>query len=355
MSVSLDPGPSSPQQSVSADAENAPAAPRQDSFAATPAAPWPQLDMKTVEPLFNLAVIVASVAFVVNLLVTIDADVWRGWTWEEVLLRVPGDSWAAYESTLEMEPLMTKVELNTLIYALGDFIAQAVEGGGVSLNFSLTRMARNALIGFCLGFFAHYYYELGEMLLPSENRMLMPLKIGIDQTFYASLWNSLYFAALGLLKGKSPEWIATDVKSKFWPLLKVCARARPLRPSAASPGGRLARAPPLARVRPGLEIRAEDERFVFATLDFRVTTLLFTPRSLRRLGPGRAANTPLPDVHPASPNALPRGSSRPCPLTESIPRSRSRSLVFARAGPRDSNARRRVGSCGRSRTLSRTA
>ena len=110
----------------------------------------------------------------------------------------------------------------------------------MSLNFSLTRMARNALIGFCLGFFAHYYYELGEMLLPSENRMLMPLKIGIDQTFYASLWNSLYFAALGLLKGKSPEWIATDVKSKFWPLLKVRARARP--PGGASRARLLSRA-----------------------------------------------------------------------------------------------------------------
>jgi hypothetical protein len=45
------------------------------------------------QKLLNLAVLVTAGLWMTHSILTVDADIWRGWTWQEVLLRLPYDNW----------------------------------------------------------------------------------------------------------------------------------------------------------------------------------------------------------------------------------------------------------------------
>ena len=196
------------------------------------------------------------------------------------------------------------------------------------------------------------------MVLPSENRMLMPLKIGIDQTFYASLWNSLYFAARRPPQGQIAR-VDRDRRQ-----VQVLAAAQGARARARSTPRAICRVPRARNRAPRLRSRAcgpsssaPRTNALYLLLSTFGTTLLFTPRSLRRLGPGRAANTTFPTRHPSSPQRAPPEGRRVRTRSARVrngpfARGRVSPLWCLRAEGRHaiphSNARRRVGS---SRTL----
>jgi hypothetical protein len=54
----------------------------------------------------------------------VDMDLWRGWTWQEILLRIPYDNWQEYEGGLMHHPVITKTLINVVIYLIGDWMSQ---------------------------------------------------------------------------------------------------------------------------------------------------------------------------------------------------------------------------------------
>ena len=179
----------------------------------------------------NFVVLGGILLTVAYVFLSVDMEIARGWTWGEFFLRLPSDNWYAYESNLHDDPLGTKALLNTGIYVTGDYIAQCITvgGGSPTLKYDLGRLAKNALLGFVLAFFAHEYYEIGEMMLPMSegNAGTALLKVAIDQTFYAVTWNALYVGGLGLLSRDSWDVVQARVSAKAWPLLKAGWRLWP--------------------------------------------------------------------------------------------------------------------------------
>jgi hypothetical protein len=48
------------------------------------------------QKLLNLAVLLTAGLWMITNILTVDADIWRGWTLQEVLLRLPYDNWGMY-------------------------------------------------------------------------------------------------------------------------------------------------------------------------------------------------------------------------------------------------------------------
>lgn len=87
----------------------------------------------------------------------------QGWTVGEILRNVPGHNWVAYNAELASNPVLAKMCISGVVYTLGDYSAQMVEGRG-ALGFDRSRMLRSGLVGFCLhGSLSHYYYYFCEV------------------------------------------------------------------------------------------------------------------------------------------------------------------------------------------------
>lgn len=189
--------------------------------------------------LINLLFVASVFSFVGFQLMTVDASQWRGWTWTEVFLRLLPDNWAAYEMSVAETPLISKSLLNFVIYCLGDYIAQMgiqraalVDAGEEApkldlLDFDAPRALRNGAIGFALGPICHYYYEMSDFFISPTPDWHKPIKIAIDQTFWASVWNGAYYFLLNISKGNSVETAWKDVRVKWWPMLKAGWRLWP--------------------------------------------------------------------------------------------------------------------------------
>lgn len=87
----------------------------------------------------------------------------QGWTIVEILQYAPVHNWFAYEELLKSHPVLAKMMISGTVYALGDWIAQCVEGKP-ALEFNRPRMLRSGLVGFCLhGSMSHFYYQFCEV------------------------------------------------------------------------------------------------------------------------------------------------------------------------------------------------
>jgi len=127
--------------------------------------------------------------------------------------------WSAYQGSVSAYPVVTKAALTGVTYVLGDMLAQAVElrhanredgpaeerqllakasrRRGLLLQMDPSRYMRSGLIGLLLlGPLAHYYYAFVAAHLA---RWPLPCKIGLDQTLYLSLYNTVYYVSLGVL------------------------------------------------------------------------------------------------------------------------------------------------------------
>lgn len=167
----------------------------------------------------NATIVLGFGTLAITRLLSIDHDYWHGWTIYEVLRFAPEHNWIAYEEALKANPVLAKMAISGIVYSLGDWIAQCYEGKPL-FEFDRARLFRSGLVGFALhGSLSHYYYQICESLIPSKDWWVVPAKIAFDQTAWATLWNSIYFVALGFLRLESPANILEELKSTFWPML----------------------------------------------------------------------------------------------------------------------------------------
>ena len=174
---------------------------------------------KLVDRAINASIVLAAGTFAISKLLTIDHDYWHGWTLFEILRYAPQHNWSAYEEALKTNPVLAKMMISGVVYSLGDWIAQCVEGKPL-FEFDRTRMFRSGLVGFTLhGSLSHYYYQFCEELFPFHDWWVVPAKVVFDQTAWAAVWNSIYFTVLGFLRLESPASIFTELQTTFWPML----------------------------------------------------------------------------------------------------------------------------------------
>lgn len=64
-------------------------------------------------------------------------------------------------------------------------------------------------------------YPMFQALFPFDDWWVVPAKVAFDQTVWAAIWNSIYFAVLGILRFESPISIFTELKTTFLPMLTV--------------------------------------------------------------------------------------------------------------------------------------
>jgi protein Mpv17 len=180
----------------------------------------------------NLMVLLLAGAWLLHSILTVDASISRGWTWQEAMLRVPYDNWGQYEEALYNSPLLTKTALNGGIYAIGDWMAQVQWGKKELTDFDLVRVARNSFIGCLFGPVVHYYYGFSDWILPVDVASNRPLKILMDQTIYVGAKTVVYWYLQGGLSGRPLGEIWGDVQVKlpsvmktswkFWPIVHCC-------------------------------------------------------------------------------------------------------------------------------------
>ncbi|KAK9268368.1 hypothetical protein L1049_000117 [Liquidambar formosana] len=172
-----------------------------------------------IDSAINATIVLAAGTFAITKLLTIDRDYWHGWTLFEILRYAPLHNWTAYEEALKTNPVFAKMMISGVVYSLGDWIAQCYEGKPL-FEFDRARMFRSGLVGFSLhGSLSHYYYQFCEALFPFQDWWVVPAKVAFDQTVWAAVWNSIYYALLGLLRLESPVSIYSELKATFWPLL----------------------------------------------------------------------------------------------------------------------------------------
>ncbi|GAV91202.1 Mpv17_PMP22 domain-containing protein [Cephalotus follicularis] len=175
--------------------------------------------LRLIDRTINATIVLVAGAFAITKLLTIDRDYWHGWTIYEILRYAPQHIWIAYEEALKTNPVLAKMAISGVVYSLGDWIAQCVEGKPL-FEFDRTRMFRSGLVGFTLhGSLSHYYYQFCEELFPFREWWVVPAKVVFDQTAWSAVWNSIYFVVLGFLRLESPINILSELKATFWPML----------------------------------------------------------------------------------------------------------------------------------------
>lgn len=75
---------------------------------------------------FNALLAGAAISYAFTKAVTIDHDVWHGWTMFEVLKYAPLHSWHAYEEVLQSNPILAKMTISGIVYSIGDWIGQVL-------------------------------------------------------------------------------------------------------------------------------------------------------------------------------------------------------------------------------------
>lgn len=167
----------------------------------------------------NALIVSAAAVTAVAKVITIDHDYWSGWTVGEILRNAPVHNWLAYESMLERNPVLAKMCISGIVYSLGDWSAQYLEGKAI-LDFDRGRMLRSGLVGFCLhGSLSHFYYHFCEWLFPFKGWWVLPAKVLFDQTVWSAVWNSIYYVCLGALRMEKPATIFSELRATFIPLL----------------------------------------------------------------------------------------------------------------------------------------
>lgn len=191
-----------------------------------------QRNKEITKKILNGLLLAASFGYAAYTIFNIDAGMTRGWTQQEIAMRIPLDNWLNYESSLADRPIFTKTAINVIIYLLGDWLSQTVFKGQNILDFDAGRTLKNGLIGLCFGPLVHEYYQFSDYILPVEGGMWNRFeKILMDQTIYLIVKCSIYIAAVGFLAGESTATVKNNVQTKlpgivvtawkFWPLVHL--------------------------------------------------------------------------------------------------------------------------------------
>ncbi|KAI2496618.1 hypothetical protein MHU86_17877 [Fragilaria crotonensis] len=138
---------------------------------------------------------------------------------------VPG--WAAYNDSLDKNPLTTKAFTSLVGWALGDILAQVFISGG---PFDLKRFISLSAFGLLYhGPSGHYFYNWLDSKIKGTGAADVALKVGIDQIFWCPIFMTVFFTYLGLVNGDAPATIGNKIKNdllsacqgswKVWPIV----------------------------------------------------------------------------------------------------------------------------------------
>lgn len=177
----------------------------------------------------NAVVLFLFAAFAAYKLATVDGDIARGWTWYEVLLRVPGDNFYRYEATVSQNPIITKALTSCVAYGLGDLTAQLFTGKDLE-TIDLKRTWRSATAGLLIhGPLCHFWIQLMQTYLDFDGAWwnFVP-KVIADQTVWSVFLNAAYSTMIMSLQGLAPSEVWGEVKSTAWPALTSSWRFWPL-------------------------------------------------------------------------------------------------------------------------------
>lgn len=192
------------------------------------------VDSRQLNFLLNVGLISAVAALVLAKVVTVDLDVWRGWTPAEIFTRIPLDNWDGYMNVLSLHPVFVKAVTSGSVYTLGDGVAQLYEGKTLG-EIDRGRVARSGIAGFVgHGPLSHWWYGVSEDFfgwLGWEGWWTTFPKITVDQLVWSPIWNGCYIFLLGAMKREALGEIVHTVKStsfslitsglKLWPLAHV--------------------------------------------------------------------------------------------------------------------------------------
>jgi protein Mpv17 len=187
-------------------------------------------DIDWTKNVVNALILLVTLGYAAYTILDVDHGMTRGWTPEEIAMRIPLDNWQSYETSLAEKPIFTKTLINVVIYLLGDWLSQTVFQKKNVLDFDPWRTMRNGFIGLCFGPLVHEYYQFSDHILPVEAGLTNRLcKILMDQTIYLTVKCSIYIMAVGMLAGDDFETAQQSVKTriksivttawKFWPLV----------------------------------------------------------------------------------------------------------------------------------------
>lgn len=192
-----------------------------------------ELEAMDINAIINTGVIVMIVLAVLNNVATVDSSIMRGWSAEEMAVRIPVDNWISYNAVLERSPVATKAITSATVYTIGDFIAQRTEGTDMG-QLDRTRLLRSLLAGLIgHGPLSHIWYNFSEQLFDQTLHLndvwwgLFP-KVLIDQTTWGPFWNNTYILLLGLMKFSSPKNIFSEMKRTTIPLIVSGLKLWPL-------------------------------------------------------------------------------------------------------------------------------
>eukprot|EP00551_Chaetoceros_affinis_P006944 CAMPEP_0203683522 /NCGR_PEP_ID=MMETSP0090-20130426/47567_1 /ASSEMBLY_ACC=CAM_ASM_001088 /TAXON_ID=426623 /ORGANISM="Chaetoceros affinis, Strain CCMP159" /LENGTH=343 /DNA_ID=CAMNT_0050552671 /DNA_START=664 /DNA_END=1695 /DNA_ORIENTATION=+ len=194
-----------------------------------------QASSMNLNAFINTSILLIVSISVLNHVATVDSEIMRGWSAEEMAVRIPVDNWLSYSAVLEQSPLSTKAVTSATVYTIGDMISQATEGKSIG-EIDRARVLRSLLAGLIgHGPMSHIWYDWSEEIF--ENVMHLHgwfgtvIKVAIDQTTWGPFWNNTYILLLGLMKFDKLENIFSEMKRttiplivsglKLWPLAHV--------------------------------------------------------------------------------------------------------------------------------------
>eukprot|EP00557_Chaetoceros_sp_GSL56_P009495 CAMPEP_0176490114 /NCGR_PEP_ID=MMETSP0200_2-20121128/7689_1 /TAXON_ID=947934 /ORGANISM="Chaetoceros sp., Strain GSL56" /LENGTH=279 /DNA_ID=CAMNT_0017887381 /DNA_START=325 /DNA_END=1164 /DNA_ORIENTATION=- len=191
-----------------------------------------EVKVMDVNAIINTAIIVLIAMAVLNQVATVDANLMRGWTAQEMAVRIPVDNWQSYSAVLEKSPLATKAVTSATVYTIGDFIAQRTEGVSMG-ELNRWRLLRSLLAGLIgHGPLSHVWYDISEQLFDNILHLRdwwgTIIKVVIDQTTWGPFWNNTYILLLGLMKMEKIENIWCEMKRTTIPLIVSGLKLWPL-------------------------------------------------------------------------------------------------------------------------------
>mmetsp|Transcript_8359 Transcript_8359/g.13840 ORF Transcript_8359/g.13840 Transcript_8359/m.13840 type:complete len:186 (-) Transcript_8359:166-723(-) len=111
--------------------------------------------------------------------------------------------WAAYNSMLSSQPLLTKALTSLTGFTAGDVLAQKfVEDA--DKPYDIMRTIRLGSFGFLVhGTTGHYFYGMLDSKMPGTKPVTVATKVAIDQTIWNPIFGCMFFGYLNLMEGKS--------------------------------------------------------------------------------------------------------------------------------------------------------
>jgi len=143
------------------------------------------------------------------------------------------DAFSAYQGLLETFPLATKSVTSSVLFGVGDVIAQFRQsGGGVEenkqFNADFRRLANYMIIGLGSGILWAFWYEFAQAVVYTgvSNEVLQVVyQIVLEQFVWCPLLYSLYLIPMGaLLNGGDLNSAWRDVQTKLLSLLEANAK-----------------------------------------------------------------------------------------------------------------------------------